>query len=312
MLILTDLAALPSAAQNTMLLIGNFDGLHLGHQALIAAARQAAKRAGCPLTLMTFAPHPRQFFKPDSLPQRLMNDAARNHKLEMLGIDYLIIHPFDETLARLSEKDFVEQILVKDLQINGLVVGENFRFGHQRHGDILRLQDYAKKFGFAMRVVPSMKTPDGMVYSSSRIREALKAGDIKLAEELLGRLWEIEGVVQHGDARARDLGFPTANIDLGGYQRPRYGVYAVKVLIDHHPVHSWLPAVANIGVRPTFGQEKREWLEVHIPHFDGDLYGKILHTQLLHFIRPEKRFANIQDLKAQMGADIDQALRLLS
>ncbi len=299
----TDLAALPNTAKNAIVIIGNFDGLHLGHQALTQVAHAWAQEQHLPLSLLTFSPHPQHFFQHDLPQHALLNSTQRDRQLAVLGIQHLLIQDFNSELAALSAHDFVQQILVQQLQVAGVVVGENFRYGHKRSGDILTLQQAAHEFGFGVLVAPSAKTTDGLVYSSSRIRAALQNGNVEAAQELLGQPFEIAANVQHGDGRAKNLGYPTANLDLGNYQRPRYGVYAVQVLIKDQ----WVPAIANIGVRPTFAGPPREWLEVHIPNFSGDLYGQMLRVLFRRFIRPEQKFDGVEALKQQIAADIIKA-----
>ncbi len=286
--------------------LGNFDGVHRGHQAVIAAARAVADGLSCPLTVMSFEPHPRAFFRPEQVPFRLTPLRAKARLLEQLRVDNFYVRHFDAALAALPADAFIRSILQEELAARHVVVGYDYVFGHNRQGTGATLQQAADAGAFGFTAVAPATAADGSVYSSTSIRDHLVAGRPAVAAQLLGHPWEVEGRVEHGDHRGSQLGFPTANLHLGEYQRPAHGVYAVRAGIDHGEQTVWLNGVANYGTRPTFnGVDDR--LEVHILDSNPDLYGQHLRVALLDFIRPEMRFAGIEALKQQIAADIMQA-----
>lgn len=301
-------ADLPQDLRGGVAAIGNFDGVHRGHRALIAAAASQAAQAGAPVLALTFEPHPRRYFVPSAPPFQIDTLSQRARLLEALGVQALIATPFDAALAGLSPKEFVGRVLQRDLGLRGAVVGYDFTFGKGRTGstaDLIRLGDAA---GIAVTVVTAQGDAGGS-FSSSRVRALLEAGDPVGAAAVLGRAWEVEGEVLHGDKRGRTIGFPTANVDLGGYLIPRLGVYAVRV---SHPVSGQVwQGVANLGRRPTFGKEGVT-LEVNLFDFSGDLYGQVLRVAFVAFLRPEQTFAGLDALKAQIAADAGAARALLA
>jgi riboflavin kinase / FMN adenylyltransferase len=299
----------PAAWQGGVVALGNFDGVHRGHQALLADAGRQAKALGAPLVALTFEPHPRGFFVPDTGPFRLTLPPAKTRLLAQYGVQAVLAQRFDAAFAALSADAFIEDVLLKGLTARHVVCGYDFTFGARRGGNVERLRAEAKARGFGVTVLePVMR--EGEIYSSTRIREALRAGMAGEAAELLGHPWEIEGTVELGDQRGRTIGFPTANVALGKHLRPRFGVYAVRVLIDGQESQGWRDAVANLGRRPTFGK-LQENFEVHLFDFAGDLYGKTLRVALVDFIRPEMKFAGLDQLKAQIAADGDAAREVL-
>ncbi|MFO1082513.1 MAG: bifunctional riboflavin kinase/FAD synthetase [Reyranellaceae bacterium] len=303
-----DWQTLPAAWQGAVVALGNFDGVHRGHQALVGRAVAEAQALGVPVLAFTLEPHPRRFFVPDTGPFRLTLLPAKVRLLGGLGVAAVLAQRFDAAFAALSPDAFVERVLHGALRARHVVSGYDFSFGARRGGNTERLREQARAHGFGVSVVePVMR--EGEVYSSTRIREALRAGWVSEACELLGHPWEIEGTVEQGDQRGRTIGFPTANVALGEHLRPRFGVYAVRVLIDGET--AWRPAVANLGRRPTFGK-LQENFEVHLFDFAGDLYGKALRVALVDFIRPEMKFGGLDQLKAQIAADGQAARTLLA
>ena len=300
-----DWRGLPAAWRGGVVALGNFDGVHRGHQALLAHAGEQAGRLGVPLVVLTFEPHPRRFFVPDTGPFRLTLPPAKLRLLEGAGAQVVLAQRFDQAFAALSSDAFIDEVLLHGLGARHVVCGYDFTFGARRGGNVEKLRKQGKAKGFAVGVLdPVMR--EGEIYSSTRIRESLRAGWVSEATALLGHAWEIEGAVELGDQRGRTIGFPTANVALGEHLRPRFGVYAVRVLVDG----TWRDAVANLGRRPTFGKIQENF-EVHLFDFAGDLYGKVLRVELVDFIRPEMKFAGLDQLKAQIAADGESAQRLL-
>ena len=299
-------AEAPAAWQGGVVALGNFDGVHRGHQALLAEAGRHAKALGAPLVALTFEPHPRGFFVPDTGPFRLTLPPAKHRLLAHYGVQAVLAQRFDAAFAALPADAFIEDVLLKGLGARHVVCGYDFTFGTRRSGNVEKLRETAAARDFGVTIVePVMR--EGEIYSSTRIREALRAGMAREAAELLGHPWEIEGTVELGDQRGRTIGFPTANVALGEHLRPRFGVYAVRALVDG----TWRNAVANLGKRPTFGK-LQENFEVHLFDFTGDLYGKVLRVALVDFIRPEMKFAGLDQLKAQIAADGEAARRILT
>jgi riboflavin kinase / FMN adenylyltransferase len=304
-------SGLPSDARGSAVAIGNFDGVHVGHQAVIGAAVAQARALGAPASVLTFEPHPRMLFKPDSEPFRLTPLRPKAHAMEALGVELLVVLAFDRALSEKSAETFVEDVLVAQMGVRHVVVGADFVFGHDRLGNVERLAEMGRRLGFGVTALQPVAGGDGTVYSSTAIRQALEAGDPRRAAALLGRPWEIEGRVEHGDARGRQLGFPTANVGLGDYLRPAFGVYAVEAGVDQGAETEWHPGVANLGRRPTVaGLVER--LEVHLFDFDGDLYGRHLRVRLIEFLRPEKKFDGLDALRAQIAQDSAQARAILA
>jgi len=303
-----DWRSVPERWRGGVVALGNFDGVHRGHQALIGRAAEQAAASGGPVVALTFEPHPRRFFVPDTGPFRLTLPAAKRRLLEQHGVQALLAQRFDQAFADLPPDAFVDDVLLQGLGARHVVCGYDFTFGARRGGNVERLREKGAAQGFGVTVLDPV-THEGEIYSSTRIREALRAGWVSEAAELLGHAWEIEGTVEQGDQRGRTIGFPTANVALGEHLRPRFGVYAVRALIEGEA--DWRPAVANLGRRPTFGKLKENF-EIHLLDFAGDLYGKVLRVALVDLIRPEMKFAGLDQLKAQIAADGEAARRLLA
>jgi riboflavin kinase/FMN adenylyltransferase len=300
-----DYRELRAADRGAAVAMGNFDGVHLGHQSVLALAHAAAAELAAPFGVVTFEPHPRSFFAPDAPPFRLMTADARAHQLADLGVEVLYEIGFDADLAGLSPEAFASDVLAAGLGVRHVVVGADFRFGKGRAGDVALLKALGARLGFGVTEAPLVSDVD-RDYSSSAIRAALAEGRPEEARRILGHWHRIEGEVRHGDKRGRALGFPTANLWLDGLHLPRFGVYAVLVDVLTGPHRGSYAAVASIGVRPTFG-ESRPNLEVYIFDFDGDLYGAELSVALVAFQRPELKFASAAALVEQMQADAAEA-----
>lgn len=310
MRVLRHYSDLPAEALGAVVVLGNFDGLHRGHQVVLNEARAVAARLKAPLALITFEPHPRSFFAPAKPPFRLSSLRTKALVLEELGVDFLIALHFDEALAAMSAEEFVIAVLVRALKARHVVVGYDFVFGHKRGGGAALLRWMAEMEGFGLSVVEAAGA-DGEIFSSTRIRQHLSEARPQDAADLLGRWWCIEGRVLPGDRRGRTIGFPTANIELGDYLVPALGVYAVRAGIESANGIEWHDAVANLGRRPTFGKED-VLLEVHLFDFSGDLYGKHLLVQFVDFIRQERKFDGLEALKAQIAADAARARQILA
>ncbi|MDZ3830743.1 MAG: bifunctional riboflavin kinase/FAD synthetase [Sphingopyxis sp.] len=287
--------------------LGNFDGFHAGHQAVVGRAVRHAKDEGRPAIVATFDPHPVRFFKPDVPPFRLTTLDQRQELFAAAGADAMLVLPFDAALAGTSAADFITDLLLGRFGAAGVVTGADFVFGKGRSGDVVTLADHARRLGFFTEMVAPVDDA-AEVISSSRIREALQAGDCATAARLLTRPFTVRGIVQHGDKNGRLLGFPTANIDMGSYLRPRYGIYAVTGRLADGRV---LKGAANLGIRPSFTPPK-ELLEPHFFDFDGDLYGQQIDVEFRAFIRGEEKFDDMDALMTQIALDCDAAKALLS
>ena len=307
--------ALPEDAKGAAVAIGNFDGVPRGHQAVIHEAGVIARDQGRPWAVLTFEPHPRKLFQPDLAPFRLTPFRTKAREIAQLGCDLLIVQRFNESFSRLSAVDFVEGALVRGLQATHVVSGYDFVFGHKRTGNCELLLNLGAEQGFGFTCVNAVEDETGEVFSSTRVRESLGQGDPAGAHAILGRDFELEGRVIKGEARGHKIGFPTANIHLGTFLRPRKGVYAVRAAVESEPAAGeepdWRNGVANIGVRPTFGGEDVV-LEVFLFDFDGDLYGKRMRVRLVDFLRDEKKFDGLDDLKAQIATDSESARKILA
>jgi riboflavin kinase/FMN adenylyltransferase len=290
--------------QDTMLSVGVFDGVHIGHQKLLTHLRDEAQKRNWLSGVVTFKSHPEVVLGENRL--LWLNDLeTRIDLIRDLGIDIVVALPFSLELARLTAREFV-QLLMKQLRMRGLVVGPDFALGRNREGDASRLKALGKEMDFSVEVIPAVVI-DGLVVSSSNIRQALAAGDMKKVEKMIGRLFSLGGKVVSGDRRGRSLGFPTANVDVKPEQAlPADGVYATITRTDHE----YLPSVTNIGVRPTFGGTKR-MVETYILDFTGDLLGHKLTIDLVDRLRGEERFDTVAELKVQMLKDVEQARRIL-
>lgn len=307
---------LPDDARGCVVAVGNFDGLHKGHRVVINEAGTIARALndgrGAPWAVMTFEPHPDALFKKDAEPFRLTTMRTKAHLIEGLGVDELLVQHFDLDFARLSPEDFVDRVIVEGLGAKHVVAGYDFRFGAKRAGDCNTLLQMGRERGFGFTAVPKVTDDKGKVFSSTRVREALKAGDVKEAEFVLGTPFELEGRVEHGDARGRQLGFPTANIHLGEFLRPATGVYAILAGIDEGAETRWVKGVANFGRRPTFHADDDVVLEAHLFDFSGDLYGRHLRVKLIERLRDERKFSGLDALKAQIAADCEKAKEILA
>ncbi len=298
-------SGLPADARATSVAMGNFDGVHLGHASVIDLAR-----GDRPLGIVTFEPHPRQFFAPDAAPFRLMNAEARANRLAKLGVAELFELPFDATLAGLTPADFVGQVLADGLGVAHVVVGADFCFGKGRKGTADDLRTLCAARGIAVTVAPLVAI-DGIEVSSTAIRVALAEGRPRDAAAMLGHWHRIEGEVIHGEKRGRELGYPTANMSVDGLHLPRLGVYAVRADVLTGPQAGSYIGAASLGVRPMFG-ENRPNLETFLFDFKGDLYGQHLSIAFVDYLRPEMKFDGLPALIAQMEADCGRARAILS
>ena len=301
---------IPDDARGAAVAMGNFDGVHLGHRAVIDAAREAAARHGAPLGVATFEPHPRSVFAPDAPPFRLMTPDTKARRLQGLGVERLYEIPFDAALATLTPEAFARDVLAGALGVCEVVVGGDFRFGAKRAGDAQALMELGRALGFGTRIAPMVELPGGEV-SSTRIREALTGARPEEAARMLGHLHRIEGEVIHGEKRGRTLGFPTANMALEGLHLPAFGVYAVRAEVLTGPHAGRHDGAASLGVRPQYGGEVPN-LETFLLDFDGDLYGERLSVGLASFIRPEMRFDSEAAFVARMHEDVAEARRRLA
>lgn len=282
--------------------IGNFDGVHLGHQAVLGQLAERAGELNLPTVVVTFEPQPREFFTHGHTPPRLTRFREKIQALRRFSVDRVVCLRFDQALAGLPAEHFVQRLLVDGLGVRYVVVGDDFHFGKGRGGDFAMLQQAGARHGFQVAAMHSFSI-DGERVSSTRIRAALAAGDFAVAQKLLGRPYRMSGRVAHGDARGRQLGFPTANIHLHRKSSPLNGVYAVEVFgLEREP----LAGVANVGTRPTVGGVRSQ-LEVHLLDFSGDIYGRYLHVDFLRKLRDEKRFESLDALTAQIHADVTEA-----
>lgn len=296
---------LPDSAKGLSIALGNFDGLHDGHQAVLNAARVA----GAPIGVATFEPPPRAFFRPNDAPFRIMRPERRNAKLLAHGVSAVFELPFNAEIAAMTDQTFAEQVLSQGLGVKHVSVGFDFRFGRGRMGDAQRLASLGRALGFGVSIVEEVAGDRQGKASSTAIRNALKAGEPRRAAGLLGHDWVIDGVVEHGEKRGRTLGFPTANMTLGDLIHPKHGIYAARARIageDH-----WRDGVANFGRTPTTGV-RDPLLETFIFDWDGDLYGTWLEVAIVEFIRPEENFASLDALVEQMHKDKQAARDILS
>lgn len=298
-------AGLPDRFRGSVVALGNFDGFHLGHQAVVGRAVARAAHEGRPALVATFDPHPVRFFKPDLPPFRLTSLDQRERLFGQAGADATLVFNFDADLAATSAGEFVH-LLAEEIGAAAVVTGEDFTFGARRGGNVHVLRELGQACGMIAETVAAVVS-EGEPVSSSRIRDALAAGDPGTATHLLTRPFAIQGTVQHGDKRGRELGYPTANLVLGDYQRPAYGIYAVRVTL---PDGREQAGVANVGIRPTF-EPPVELLEAFLADFSGDLYGQTVEVALHHFIRSERKFSDMDSLAEQMRADEAEARRLL-
>jgi len=293
---------LTSRLTASVVTIGNFDGLHLGHQAMLGKAKEQATLMGLPLVVMSFDPHPEEYFLGDNAPARVMGSTDRVMALAQHGVDYLCLQPFNRRMAETTASQFVEQVLVNHLHAKAVVVGDDFCYGKGREGSFESLKLAGEGHGFTVLQLDTISDQHAR-YSSTRLRSYLGAGEFEQVEALLGHPYRISGRVIHGDARGRTWGFPTLNIKVK-HKKPLSGVYAVTTTTEQGKRYK---GVANLGVRPTVGGNRR-LLEVNLFDFNGDLYGERVCVDFYHQIRAEQRFDSFDDLKAQIARDKQQAL----
>ena len=282
----------------TTLVIGNFDGVHIAHQAMIKAAQKTAEQTQTEMGVLSFTPHPRFFFNPDAPREQIATDNQKEQKLKALGIDFLGQEEFNNTYSQMTDVQFIENILINKYNAQNIFIGQNFRFGHNRSGTPETLKADSR---FTTHIFEMQHTA-GETISSTRIRKVIKSGDLPTAKTLLGVPWSIELPVIHGDKRGRTLGYPTANQDLGHYVRPPYGIYVSMIERPEHPNSSPLYGLTNIGIRPMYKVES-PLVETFIFDFDDDLYGETLRIIPQHFLRPEMSFDCLEDLIQQMDQD---------
>ena len=306
--VVTDWRDLPEELRGAAVAIGAFDGVHRGHQAVIAAARQAAQDLNAPLAVVSFAPHPRRWFQPEAAPFRLMTTDQMAQALAPLGVERLYLLPFDADMAAMTDEQFASEVLHTGLGIKHAAVGFDFTYGKGRTGSPAGLRRHGETLGFTVSVIDRLDDPDGLKLSSSAVREALKAGDMPRASAILGRPFATQGEVVHGDKRGRTIGVPTANVRLCDYMRPAYGVYATRTRLTDGRV---IDGVANLGIRPMFEIDE-PLLEVWLLDFTGDLYGQTIETELVALLRGEMHFDSLDALKVQIDADAAAARAVLS
>ena len=310
MRIIRDTLFIDPADRGAVAAIGNFDGVHLGHQSVISLTRDLALSMNAPLGIMTFEPHPRSYFAPDTAPFRLMNAQAKAERFARLGIEKLYEVPFNKALAELSPRNFAQDIIATRLGLQHIVVGDDFCFGADRAGTTEDLQRFGDEMDFGVTIAP-LKVHDGGRVSSTAIRKALRDGCPRDAAAMLGHWHRIVGQVIRGDQRGRDLGYPTANMSMAGLHLPKFGVYAVKVTVLDGSHAGTYNGATSIGVRPMFGVNRPN-LETFVFDFSGDLYGATLSVALIEYLRPEEKFDSLEALITQMDADCDRARKILA
>jgi riboflavin kinase / FMN adenylyltransferase len=297
----------PDAYRGAVVAVGNFDGVHRGHQALIAEAETLAGERGAPLAVLAFEPHPQEFFRPGAESFRLTPFRTKARLLAGLGVDAMFALPFDAAMAAKSAEDFVLDVLVKGLGVGCVVVGRDFQFGKGRAGDVTVLSYMGEMEGFGVELFAPVAAEGSEKISSTRIREALKSGRPEEAARLLGHPWAVEARVEHGEKRGRTIGVPTANMRLEGCLKPAFGVYAVRAaVLEDERVVARHDGVANFGIRPMF-ETPTPLLETWLFDFDGDLYGKHLSVELIAYLRAEMKLADLDALKAQIAKDAEMA-----
>ena len=304
--ILHDWRELPEAARGAAVALGNFDGVHRGHRLVIAEAAKAARALKAPLGVIRFTPHPASLLRPDQAPYLLMTPDQQARALEGLGVDLLYDLPFEQ-ISQLGDEDFARDVLAAGLAARHVAAGFDIRFGQGRSGDSESLKRWGERYGFSVSIAPRV-AEDGAKVSSSAAREAVRVGEVDKAAKILGRPFAIEGVVVEGQHLGRKLGYPTANVFLGDYVRPRLGSYATRTRLADGRV---VPGVANIGQNPTTGLVDAR-LEVWLFDFDEDLYGQTIETELVAFLRPEARFDSVDELIRQIGDDAARAKAILT
>jgi riboflavin kinase/FMN adenylyltransferase len=299
---------LPASDRGAAVAMGSFDGVHRGHQQVIALATEAGRRLGAPVGVITFDPHPRAYFRPDEPTFRLMKPDQQARALEALGVETLYVLPWNAELAEMTDREFAARVLHEGLGARHVAVGFDNSFGKGRTGSPESMRAYGEELGFGVSVAEPVSDGSGEKFSSTAVRDALREGRPEEAARILGRPFAIEGVVQRGRQLGRKLGFPTANVDLADYVVPRFGVYATRTrLQDGRRV----PGVANIGVNPTVEGITKPLLEVWLFDFDEDLYDQVIETDLIAFLRPEEKFAGLEAMTEQVMKDAQQARRVL-
>jgi riboflavin kinase/FMN adenylyltransferase len=292
----------PTVAQPVVLTIGNFDGVHLGHQALLAQLRAAARAHDLPAAVMVFEPHPREFFTPEQAPTRLTSMREKLELFASCGVDRVHVCRFNRQFAQLSADDFI-RVLHEKLAVKFVLIGDDFRFGSGRGGDFALMQQVGAQRGFEVQAMHSV-LHDGVRVSSTAVRAALAEGNLRVAQSYLGRPYSISGRVQHGDGVGRQLGFPTANIQLKHNRPPLSGIFVVRAHIEDMPA---MPGVASLGVRPTMKQNGKPVLEVHLFNFAQQIYNRHMHVDFLHKLRDEAKFPDLQSLTQQIALDVEHA-----
>jgi riboflavin kinase/FMN adenylyltransferase len=300
---------LPAEDRGAAVAMGSFDGVHRGHQKVIALAAKAAVELEAPLGVITFDPHPRVYFRPDEPAFRLMKTDQQARALEALGVDALYVLPMDAEMADMTDREFAVRVLHEGLGARHVAVGFDNSFGKGRTGSPATMRTYGEELGFGVSVADPVGEADGSKFSSTGVREALRDGRPEEAARILGRPFAIEGPVQRGRQLGRKLGFPTANVDLADYVTPRFGVYATRTRL---PDGREIPGVANIGVNPTVEGVTRPLLEVWLFDFDEDLYDQVIETDLVRFLRPEEKFASLEAMTEQVMRDAKAARALLT
>jgi riboflavin kinase/FMN adenylyltransferase len=286
------------------LTIGNFDGVHRGHQALLARVRAAADARGLPVCVMTFEPHPREFFNPAGAPPRIAMLRDKLEALRVNGVDRVVVEHFNHTFASQSPDSFVERIIVNGLHASWVIVGDDFCYGARRAGNFTSLRSAGQRHGFEVEQMPTLTGPSGVRISSSAVRAALVAGDLEGAHLALGRPYVISGHVVHGRKLGRDLGFPTLNLNIAHKRPALAGIFVVRVHgIEDQP----LRGVASLGLRPTVDDSGRVLLEVHLLDWEGDAYGKLVRVEFLKKLRDEEKYGDLATLSAAIAHDVDQA-----
>jgi len=306
-------AGLAGDTKGGVIVLGNFDGFHKGHQTVIGRAWKMARDRNVSLSVLVVEPHPRLFFNPSQEDFCLTSFRTKAHLLEDFGVDRLFVLPFDQKLAQMSAQDFVTEILLKDLSIKHIFAGYDYRFGAGRAGSAQLLQEMGHSKKFEVTIVEKIMAGNH-IYSSTNIRASLRAGDVRRAADQLGHWWRVEGHVLHGDQRGRRINFPTANLSMAGYIKPKLGVYAVRVIIDsarEGKANGIWDGVANVGKRPTFNKDD-VLLEVHIPDFNFDIYGVSIKVEFVDYIRPEQKFDGLDSLRGQIEKDCRAAKKILA
>lgn len=307
MQIITDINSLPSEFQNSVLMIGNFDSVHRGHQHLINEAKNIASRLNKKVALLTFNPHPASILQPNLDLINIFPYEEKVNLLQKAGIEILYIHRFNLDFAKTKPEDFIKKVLVNKLKISSLVVGEDFRFGSSRTGSIKLLKELSKDYNFNVHCI-ELKSFGSDIFSSTKVRNYLAEGEIKTASMILGYDYYIRNTVIYGQQNGKKIGFPTANLSIDGLFSPKHGVYAAYAIIEGD--QEKYKAVANLGTRPTIDTQKL--LEAHLLEFDKDIYGKKLTIYLNKYIRPQIKFNNLDELKRQISLDVQKAKNILA